>query len=425
MARPESSNAGRERNLDGGVRGNTQFSRVTKIEFSKFRGEDIRRWLFKCEQFFKVDNTTNNWEDVNWGTYRAAILKRFDIMYDDPLGELKRLKHTAHVQEYIDAFDRLMYRIDLAEFYCISFFLEGLSSEIVLAVRMFKLTTLAEKYTPGHKCSGQVYSLEVLGDTSSELLGEQLEEEVLETEEIIQYTLHISLNDINGGCEMVLGIQWLSTLVPTTLPPMRPCDHKIPLKDGTIPITSRLYRHPPTQKDAIEVMVKELFDTVVIKDNQNLFSSPMVMDKFPIRIIKELIDELQGLQFFTKLDLRFGYHQIRINPTNVEKTAFKTHEGHYEFLVMPFGLTNAPSTFQALMNLVFKEYLRIFALVLFDDILVYSPTMETHVQHLRIVLEALRQNTLYVKHSKCVFGTEKVKYLRHVITKDGVVTDGS
>ncbi|GKD72874.1 retrotransposon protein, putative, unclassified, partial [Tanacetum coccineum] len=110
---------------------------------------------------------------------------------------------------------------------------------------------------------------------------------------------------------------------------------------------------------------------------------------------------------------------------DVEKTTFKTHECHYEFLVMPFGLTNARSTFQALMNSVFKKYLRKFVLIFFDDILVYSPTLEDHVKHLEVVLQALRQNTLYAKQSKCVFRTKQVEYLGHVITKEGVAIDGS
>ena len=150
-----------------------------------------------------------------------------------------------------------------------------------------------------------------------------------------------------------------------------------------------------------------------------------IKNKYPLPRIDDLFDQLQGAAVFSKIDLRSGYYQLRVRPEDVSKTAFRTRYGHFEFLVMPFGLTNAPAAFMDLMNRVFQPYLDRFVIVFIDDILVYSRTEAEHVEHLRIVLQILRERQLYAKLDKCEFWLSQIHFLGHVVSRDGVAVDPS
>ncbi|GKD81650.1 reverse transcriptase [Tanacetum coccineum] len=445
-------------------------------------------------QFVKIIS-----DNVGWEMYKTAIIQRFRYVFEDPMAALKNAKCEKSTKEYQDLFDTLLCRVDITTLEAvkkknISFlssnmgrYGSGLSYGSNSKPRLLTLhasnngwkpkpnTPLNAHYTPGHKCSGQLYSLMVVPKEEEEYFEvEEGNEELSVQDEILQ----ISLSGLNGsntfqtmrvtgnvgkdklhilidcgstnnfmddsvakrircqlkntcplpvvvgegkqlisdskfkdfvwqlqgetfmadimilplrGCE-VLGIQWLAILrdikcnfsqlkiefvynkrrmvlrgAPKTtlqwmeVTPHMSYDHRIPLIKRIQPVKIRPYRHPPTQKDDIKTMVKELLEAGVIKVSNSPSASPIVMvkkkdntwrmcldyrqlnkntvkNKFPIPVIEELIDELHGATIFSKLDLRSGYHHIRMFEEHVAKTAFKNHEGDYEFLVMPFGL---------------------------------------------------------------------------------------
>ena len=138
-----------------------------------------------------------------------------------------------------------------------------------------------------------------------------------------------------------------------------------------------------------------------------------------------MMDQLLGAGVFSKIDLRSDYHQILVKAEDVQKTAFRSRYGHYEFLVMPFGVTNAPTIFMDYMNRIFKPFLDKFVVVFIDDILIYSRTREEHAKHLRTVLNILREKQLYAKLSKCDFWMSEIQFLGHVISAQGISVDPS
>ncbi|GJU23161.1 putative reverse transcriptase domain-containing protein [Tanacetum coccineum] len=148
-----------------------------------------------------------------------------------------------------------------------------------------------------------------------------------------------------------------------------------------------------------------------------------IKNRYPLPRIDDLFDQLQGSSIYSKIDLRSGYHQLRVRDEYIPKTAFRTRYGHYEFQVMPFGLTNAPAIFMDLMNRVCKPYLDKFVIVFIDDILIYSRNKEEHANHLRIILELLRKEKLYAKSSKCDFRIRIMQFLGHLIDSQGLYVD--
>ncbi|KAJ9544144.1 hypothetical protein OSB04_023851 [Centaurea solstitialis] len=230
------------------------------------------------------------------------------------------------------------------------------------------------------------------------------------------------------------------------LPPQRQVEFHIDLVPGAGPIAKSPYRLAPSEMQELSNQLQELLDKGFIRPSSSPWGAPVlfvkkkdgsfrmcidyrelnkitIKNRYPLPRIDDLFDQLQGATYFSKIDLRSGYHQMRVREEDIAKTAFRTRYGHYEFLVMPFGLTNAPAVFMDLMNRVCRPYLDKFVIVFIDDILIYSRSKEDHEHHLRLILELLKAEQLYAKFSKCEFWIREVHFLGHVVNRDGIHVD--
>ncbi|RVW17664.1 Retrovirus-related Pol polyprotein from transposon 17.6 [Vitis vinifera] len=208
------------------------------------------------------------------------------------------------------------------------------------------------------------------------------------------------------------------------LPPHREFDFSIEVYPGTDPISG--FIRPSTSPWGAPVLfVKKKDGTLRLCIDYRKLNRVTVKNKYPLPRIDDLFDQLKGAKYFSKIDLRTGYHQLRVREEDVSKTAFRTRYGHYEFLVMPFGLTNAPAAFMDLMNRVFRAYLDQFVIVFVDDILIYSRSLEEHKQHLVTTLGTLRRHQLYGKLDKSEFWLTEVNFLGHVVSEAGIAVDHS
>nr|AAV31171.1 Putative polyprotein, identical [Solanum tuberosum] len=202
------------------------------------------------------------------------------------------------------------------------------------------------------------------------------------------------------------------------IPSEREIEFGIGLIPDTRPISIPPYRMAPAELKELKEQLKDLLD----KDYRQL-NKVTIKNKYPLSRIDDLFDQLQGATCFSKIDLRSGYHQLRVRGCDIPKITFRIIYGHYEFLVMSFGFTNAPAAFMDLMNRVFKPYLDMFVIVFIDDILIYSRNKEDHASHLRIVLQTLKDKELYAKFSKCEFWLKSVAFLGHIVSGDGIKVD--
>ena len=230
------------------------------------------------------------------------------------------------------------------------------------------------------------------------------------------------------------------------LPLPREVDFRIELHPGTSPISMTPHRMASVELQELKVQIQELLGKGFIRPSTSPWGAPVlfakkkdktlrlcidyrqlnrvtIKNRYPLPRIDDLFDQLKGARIYSKIDLRTGYHQLRVREADISKTAFRTRYGHFEFTVMPFGLTNAPEAFMDLMNRVFQPYLDQFVVVFVDDILIYSQSEVEHEDHLRIILQLLRDHQLYAKFSKCEFWLAEVGFLGHVVSALGVSVD--
>ncbi|GJS07797.1 putative reverse transcriptase domain-containing protein [Tanacetum coccineum] len=279
---------------------------------------------------------------------------------------------------------------------------------------------------------------------------------------ILNHPFNINLMFVElGSFDAIIGMDWLAkyeaiivyaekiVLFPEDFPGLpltRQVEFQIDLVPGAAPVARAPYRLAPSEMKELSEQLKVLFDKGFIRPSSSPWGAPVIFVKkkdgsfrmcinywelnkltvknpYSLLRIDNLFDQLQGSSVYLKIDLRSGYHQLRVREEDISKTAFRTHYCHYEFQVMPFGLTNTPAVFMDLMNRVCKPYLDKFVIVFIDDILIYSKNNQEHEEHLKLILELLKKEELYAKFSKCEFWIPKVQFLDHVIDSQGIHVD--
>nr|GEV38962.1 putative reverse transcriptase domain-containing protein [Tanacetum cinerariifolium] len=267
-----------------------------------------------------------------------------------------------------------------------------------------------------------------LSNYGYDVILEKSDEKRLEDIPVVKEFLDVFPNDLPG------------------LPPVRQVEFQIDLIPRAALVARTPYRLAPSEMQELSNQLQEFIDRGFIRPSTSPWGAPVlfvkkkdgsfrmcidyrglnkltIMNRYLLPRIDDLFDQLQGLSVYSKIDLRSGYHQLRVKDEDIPKTAFRTRYEHYKFQVMPFSLTNAPAVFMYLINRVCNPYLDKFVIVFIDDIRIYSRNKEKHTNHLRIILELLRKEKLYAKFSKCDFGIYIMQFLGHLIDSQGLHVD--
>ncbi|GJT60276.1 putative reverse transcriptase domain-containing protein [Tanacetum coccineum] len=262
------------------------------------------------------------------------------------------------------------------------------------------------KYHAKILCDEKVVRIPIDGETliiQAQVMEKKLDEKRLEDIPVVREFLEVFPEDLPG------------------LPPIRQVEFQIDLIPRAAPVARAPYRLAPSEMQELSNQLQELADRCFIRPSTSPWGAPVLFVKKKDRSFRMCIDYCSSV--YSKIDLRLGYHQLRVRDEDIPKTAFRTRYEHYEFQVMPFGLTNAPAVFIDLINRVCKPYLDKFMIVFIDDILIYSCNKEEHADHLRIILELLKKEKLYAKFSKCDFWIRIVQFLGHIIDSQGIHVD--
>ncbi|CAI5474719.1 unnamed protein product [Closterium sp. Yama58-4] len=434
------------------------------------RDANVRTWLFMLNNYFAASGvqeadaqqrieyavtllrgpTLEWWRQLTQSAARRAQLDGHQqgvghAAATSSLGTArKRLRHfrqIGNVQEYTRRFLSICNEIDdITEAEMRDRYLEGLKPDIAEVIAIHGLSTFESVVAAAER-------VDALVKRAARIFAVFLEE--VEAEEGKGGSAAVSEKATLPAEVSALLAEFADVFpdeLPPGLPPSRAVDHRIELEPGSRPVAKPQWRLSPAETEEMTQQVRHFLAQGFIQPSRSPWAAPIlfapkkdgglrmcidyralnattVKNKFPVPRVEDLLDAVQGARVFSKIDLRSGYHQIRVVPEDQHKTAFRTKQGLYEFRVLPFGLTNAPATFQTLMNTVLSEFLGSFVVVYLHDILIFSKSKEEHVQHLQKVFEVLRREKLYAKQSKCEFFLPEVEFLGHVVSASGVRTD--